>query len=393
MPPHTPEGAAPAHHTPARGHRAPGNNGGGPSRRFKPAPRGRKDTGNPSSSNPERREAAWHSCPAGRARAKPSRKGRRAQRVHNPPDPWGRDTARQNPTTNGSPEDHTEGRPVRAPAQRRQREEQADPPRKKKGGGGRETGPQPPNRPPTPQETAKHPTQKAPKRKPPEGAQEDHPATTGNTKRGAAAHQEKGHPKRADTHHAGTGKKKEPATQPERGGMGGQRPQDPGPGQPAADTTKPKHNTPPSPKGKETKKHPNSPTKKNRAQPRLEPGTHAHTAHPSQERRGTSGAHAQTRTHPNAPARSGGVRHQPHPPAQHPQPGGAGDHAGRAHEQIHTPTPPQGVTGRSQNPDPGTHLTLTIPKHSRQRPQPGLAGLPKPTPNHKPDQNGSATQQ
>ena len=42
----------------------------------------------------------------------------------------------------------------------------------------------------------------------PKGAQGDHPAKAGNTKPGAAAHQGKGRPKRADTDHAGTKKKK-----------------------------------------------------------------------------------------------------------------------------------------------------------------------------------------
>ena len=47
----------------------------------------------------------------------------------------------------------------------------------------------------------------------------------------------KGTPKHADTHHE---KRKEPAAQPERKGMGGQGPQSPGEGHPATDTTNPK---------------------------------------------------------------------------------------------------------------------------------------------------------
>ena len=35
----------------------------------------------------------------------------------------------------------------------------------------------------------------------------------------------------------------------------------------------------------------------------------------------------------------------------------------------------------------------TVPKHTHPRPQPGLAGLPKPTPKHNPDPITSATQQ
>ena len=199
--------------------------------------------------------------------------------------------------------------------------------------------------------------------------------------------------------------------------MGGQGPQGPGQGQPATDTTKPNQDTR---KKKAQKTHPDNQTKKGGAQPRSGPSTHAHTAHPSQERRGTSEAHAQTRTLP-----------------QHPQPGGAGDHAGRAHEHTHAPTPPQGQAGRSRNPNPSTHAhtahrnrkrrgaggartqphtsqkqaetqaqprtTRTagkrgttpqaVPKHTRPRPQPGLAGLTKPTPNRNPDPNTNAAQQ
>ena len=145
-----------------------------------------------------------------------------------------------------------------------------------------------------------------------------------------------------------------------------------------------------------------------------------YTPHPSQERRGTSGGRAQTRT-----------------PAQQPQQGDAGDHPGRAHEHTHTPTPPQGEAGRSRNSNPSTHAHTahrnrkrrgasgartqthtshkqaetyakprtpqtaskrgttpqTVPKHTRPRPQPGLAGLTKPTPNRNPDPNTNAAQQ
>ena len=107
-----PEGAAPARHMPARGCCAPGNNGSGlptqtAARRLKRAPRGRRDTKNPTPPNPEPHGAAWPNRPAGRAR-----KGHRAQRVHNPPDPWGRSKTWQNAHTNSNPENHTECRPV-----------------------------------------------------------------------------------------------------------------------------------------------------------------------------------------------------------------------------------------------------------------------------------------
>ena len=66
-PRHTPEGTAAARHTQAKGHRTPGNNGGGrPTKaaagKLKPAPRRRRDTANP---GPD--EAAWHNRPAGRS--------------------------------------------------------------------------------------------------------------------------------------------------------------------------------------------------------------------------------------------------------------------------------------------------------------------------------------
>ena len=78
-------------------------------------------------------------------------------------------------------------------------------------------------------------------------AQGDHPAKTGNTEPGTAAHREKGH-RNMQTHTTRKKKKKEPAAQPERTGMGGQGPQGPGHGQPATDTTKAK-------KKKKRKKH------------------------------------------------------------------------------------------------------------------------------------------
>ena len=255
------------------------------------------------------------------------------------------------------------GQCVRQPREGRGRNRQTPPPKKNSGGGGggQENGPQLPNRPPTPQKAAKPPSQKAPKTGPPKGAQGDHPAKTGNTKPGKAANREKGHPQRADTHHAGKKKKKKQATQPEREGMGGQGPQGPTQGQPATDTTKPKQDT------QKKKTQPDNPTKKGGEQPRPGPSTHAHTAHPSQERQGTSGAHAQTRT-----------------PAQHSQPGGAGHHASRAQEHTHTQTPPQGVAGCSRNPNSTPHTGTgnggVQAERARNHARPICR--PKPEPNH-----------
>ena len=221
------------------------------------------------------------------------------------------------------------GQCMRQPREGRGRNRQT-PPKKKRGGGGggareRPTATKPPANTTRDGQT---PYPEGTKGRTPKGAQRDHPAKTGNTKPGAAAHRKKGTPK---THRqTPCKKKKEPANHPEREGMRGQGQQGPGHGQPATDTTTPQQ--------EKKRTHPDNPTKKGGAQPRPGPNTHAHTAHPGQERRGTSGARPQTRT-----------------PAQHPQPGGARDHAGRAHENTHTPTPPKGVAGRSRNPNPSTH--------------------------------------
>ena len=74
----------------------------------------------------------------------------------------------------------------------------------------------------------------------PKEAQGNHPAKTGNTKPGTAAHRERGH--RNKQTHTTKKKKKEPAAQPERKGMGGQGPQSPGQGHPAK--KKKRKNTP-----------------------------------------------------------------------------------------------------------------------------------------------------
>ena len=210
----------------------------------------------------------------------------------------------QPPTANRK--NNTECQPVRAPAQGRQREEQADPPKKQKkttGGGGGENGQQPPGCPPTPQEAAKPPTQTAPKTGPPKGAPGDHPSKTSNTKRRAAAHWEKGHPKHADTHHAGKKKHKQQTTRPGREAMGGQRPRDPRRRQPATDSSKPKKKPP----------------------------------------KWRGGAKPHQRQHPHTPA-----------PQAAPQEGRG--KAGHTHDSTHTPTtPPQGEVGCSRNPVPNTH--------------------------------------
>ena len=174
----------------------------------------------------------------------------------------------------------------------------------------------------------------------PEEARGDHPARTGNTKSGTAAHREKGH-RNMQTH---TRKKKKRASSPARkkgdGGTG---------------TTRPGTGTP-SKKKKAQKTHPDNPATKGWAQPRPGPSTHAHTARWNPKRRGASGA----RTKPHTSLKQA--------------------------ETEPLPRTPQTADTRGTTPQ-------TVPKHTHPRPQPGLAGFTKPTPDRKPDPNTDAAQQ
>ena len=225
--------------------------------------------------------------------------------------------------------------------QGRQREEQAAPPPKKKtegGGGGGRKQPEATKPPANTTRGGQTPPPEGTKDMTPEEARGDHPAKTGNTKAGTAAHREKGH-RKMQTH---TTKKKEPAAQPERKGMGGQGPQGSGQKHPA--------------KEKAQKTHTGNPATKGWAQPGPGPSTHAHTARRNRKRRGASGA-----------------RRKPH----------------TSHKQAKTdpqPRTPQTADTRGTTPQP-------VPKHTHRRPQPGLAGLTKLTPNRQPDQNTNAAQQ
>ena len=340
-PPHTPEGAAPARHTPARGHRTPGNNGGGPftqtaTRNLIPAPRRRKDTETPGSLT------QGHTKPPGAttepAEPEPNPAGRDAEPnvyiTHRTHGAGARPGKTQPPTATRKTTLNAD-QCVHRPREGRRRNRQT-PPEKNKRGRGREKGPQPRNRPPTPQEAAKPPAQTAPKTGPPEGAPEDRPAETGNTKPGAAAHWGKGHREHADTHHAGADKKdkKHTKAQPEPDGMGGRRPRDPGPGQPATDTTKPRYDTPQRPL------HQKKPKGRGGANP-----THGNTRTPPRHRRppkkgGVQAGHTQERTHtPTTQSRGTGVslsQAQNARPHSTPQRGMAGYKRG-AHTNTHTP--------------------------------------------------------
>ena len=174
----------------------------------------------------------------------------------------------------------------------------------------------------------------------PKEAQGDHPAKTGNTKPGTAAHREKGH-RNKQTHTTKKKKASNPARKKGDGGTG---------------TTRPGTGTPSKKKKEAQKTHPDNPAKKGWAQLRPGPSTHAHTARQNRKRRGASGAPTQPHT---------------------------------SHKQAETepqPRTPQTADTRGTTPQ-------TVPKHTHPRPQPGLAGLTKATPHRKPDPNTNAAQQ
>ena len=161
-------------------------------------------------------------------------------------------------------------------------------------------------------------------------------------------------------------KKKEPATQPERGGMGGQGPQGPGQGRPATNTTKPKQDTP---EKKNTPRQPN------------------------QEERGTAETRAQhARPHStHRPGKAGNKRGVPtntHPRTA-PLTRRCEDRAGRAHEHTRTPTPPKEWRGaaetqtptRTPAPHTGTGNGGVQTEHACNHAR--VKSRPKPKPNHK----------
>ena len=220
------------------------------------------------------------------------------------------------------------------------------PPQKKKQqrgeGGGRKNSPQPPNCPPTPPEAANPPPQKAPKTGPPKrhrGTTQPKPATPSQEQRPTG--------KRDTETSRHTPRKKKRASSPARKkGHGGTGTTRPGTGTPSKKKTT----------TKAQKTLPDNRAKKGWAQPRPGPTTHAHTARQNRKRWGASG-----------------VPTQPH--TSHTQA-----------ETEHQPRTPQTADTRGTTPQ-------TVPKHTHPRPQPGLAGLTKPTPNHKPDPNTNAAQQ
>ena len=109
-------------------------------------------------------------------------------------------------------------------------------------------------------------------------------------------------------------------------------------------------------KTKAQKTHPHNPAKKGWAQPGPGPSTHTHTARRNWKQRGASGAPTKPHT---------------------------------SHKQADTEPQPQ----TPQTADTRGTTPQTVPKHTHPRPQPGLAGLTKPTPNRQPDPNINAAQQ
>ena len=256
----------------------------------------------------------------------------------------------------------------------------------------------------------------------PKGAQGDHPSETGNTKPGTAAQRGKGHPKRADTHHAGTRKEKEQATQPKREGMGGT-----GNTRPGTRTASDQHHKA---KARNAKKKHGPTTQPRRAGHSRDPGpartgTQHSPARKGGEQAGRAHKHTPPHSTPNQEVqkttRDGRtITHTPqHPPKEwrgaaetqapartptvHTGTGNGGVQAERArnHARPISATTKGGVQAETQA-QPRTAQTpagkrgttpQTVPKHTRPRPQPGLAGLPKPTPNRNPDPNTSTTQQ
>ena len=235
------------------------------------------------------------------------------------------------------------GQCVRQPREGRGRNRQTPPQKKKQQrgeGGGAKTAHS--------HQTARQHHQRRPNRLPegsedrtPKEAQGDHPAKTSNTKPGTAAHREKGHQNK-QKHTPRKRKKKRKASNPARKkGDGVTRTTRPGTGTAKKKSAK---NTP---------------------------------RRPSQEGLGTAGTRAQ-HTRPQRtpePETAGGKQgaQQPH----------------TSHKQAETESQPQ----TPQTADTRGTTPQTVPKHTHPRPEPGLAGLTKPTPNRGPDPNKNAAQQ
>ena len=240
------------------------------------------------------------------------------------------------------------GQCVRQPREGRARNRQT-PPRKQKrggGGGGQENGPQPPDRPPTPQEMAKPPARRH-RRQDPERGTEGPPSQNWHHQARNSGPPEEGTPK---THRHTPREKKRTSNPPRKRGDGGTGTTRPGTG---TASSRQKKNTP---------------------------------RQPDQERRGTAETRAQhPRPHSTPrPGKAGNNRGAP--TNTHPQPGGAGDHAGRALQHTHSRKPPKErrdaaeTQTRARTPAPHTGNGGVQEERARNHTRPICK--PKPKPNH-----------
>ena len=217
----------------------------------------------------------------------------------------------------------------------------------------------------------------------PKEAQGDHPAKTGNTKPGTAAHQEEGH--RNMQTHTTLEKKKSQQPSPTERGWGGRdhKAWDRDSQQPT-----PQSPTKTRPKKKAQKTHPDNPTKKGGAQPRPGPSTHAHTqpgragnkrgartnthprtATPTRRCRRPRGTGARAHTHPDAPPRGGGAQPKPKP------------ELARPHRTPETETA-GGQAERARNHTRPINRPKYKPNRKHRKPQPAKEGQHhKPCPN------------
>ena len=93
----------------------------------------------------------------------------------------------------------------------------------------------------------------------------------------------------------------------------------------------------------------------------LSPNTHTHTAQPSQEWLGASGARTRAHTQPNTPARSGGVQPKPEPKHTHPHRASVPGVAGCKLSTHTAQRPIQEWRGAARNPSPNTHTHTAHP--------------------------------
>ena len=324
-----------------RGHSAPGNNGGGPPRRLKPAPQRGKDTNNPSPLTQSHKQPPG--AAAQPAEPGPNPAGRGAEPtvyIGHPTHGTGRRPNRTQPPTAARKTTLNAGQCVRQPG-KAEGGTGSPPPRKKTeggGGGGAKTAHS--------HQTARQHHLRRPNPPPRRHRRQDPRRGTGGPLGQNWQHQArnsgpagKGTPKHADTHHE---KKKSQQPSPKERGWGERdhKARD-------SDTQQ---------KKKAQKTHPDNPATKGWAQPRPGPSRHAHTAGRNRKQRGASGA-----------------RRKPH----------------TSHKQAETEPPPR----TPQTADTRGTTPQTVPKHTHPRPQPGLVGLTKPTPNRKPEPNTNAAQQ